>query len=82
MEAAVDVQDVALGAIASGVPLLTAFRKYRGLGLAELATYAAVPVHDLAQAEAGGTLSFDYLAAVADVLDVPAEMLLWHAARA
>jgi hypothetical protein len=81
MEAALDVQDVALGAIASGVPLLKAFRTYRGLTIAELGEHAAVPADDLARAEAGGTMSFDYLAAIADVLDVPAEMLLWHAAR-
>ena len=80
-EADLDIRDVALNAIATGVPLLTAFREHRGLGIAEVAAGAAVPAEDVARAEAGGSLSFDYLASIADVLEIPAEMLLWHVAR-
>ncbi len=82
MDADFEIQGVALAAIAGGVPLLKAFRTHRDLAIEELAASARVPPEDIEQAEAGGALSFDYLASIADTLDIPVEMLLWHAAKA
>ena len=82
MEADPDIQEVALAAIVGGVPLLKAFRTHREIGIDELAASARVPAEDIEEAESGGALSFDYLAAIAETLEVPVEMLLWHAARA
>lgn len=82
MDADTEIQGVALAAIVDGVPLLRAFRLHRGLEVGDLAAEARVPAEDVERAEAGGALSFDYLAAIAETLDVPVEMLLWHAAKA
>ena len=82
MDADADIQAIALAAITDGVPLLKAFRTHRGLGVDELAAAARVPAEDIARAEAGGALSFDYLASIAETLEIPVEMLLWHAAKA
>jgi len=82
MDADADIQAIALAAITDGVPLLKAFRAHRGYGVDELAASARVPPEDIAQAEAGGALSFDYLASIAETLEIPVEMLLWHAAKA
>jgi len=76
------IQETALAAIVSGVPLLRAFREYRDFDIADLSAAARVPAADIENAETGGALSFDYLCSLADALRIPAEMLLWHAARA
>jgi transcriptional regulator with XRE-family HTH domain len=81
MDADYEIQGVALAAIAGGVPLLKAFRTHRDLDIEDLAATARIPPEDIEQAEAGGALSFDYLASIAEALDIPVEMLLWHAAR-
>jgi transcriptional regulator with XRE-family HTH domain len=82
MDADAEIQAIALAAITDGVPLLKAFRTHRGFGVDELAASARVPTEDIARAEEGGALSFDYLASIAEALDIPVEMLLWHAAKA
>jgi len=64
------------------VPLLKAFRLNRLLSIEELAASTGVPPQDIAAAEQGAGLSFDYLASIAYELDVPVAMLLWHAATA
>ena len=82
MDADADIQAIALAAITDGVPLLKAFRTHRQMAIDDLASSARVPPEDIARAEAGGALSFDYLASIAETLEIPVEMLLWHAAKA